>query len=127
MSAKIALKSIFFLLGWIFIVLGAIGAVLPIVPTVPFLLLAAYFFSKSSPRVHSWLTSLPYFGDAIMDWEKNKVIRPQAKLAAIFCIIVTFGASIIFAKIHQSLKIMLVLIAILCTLFIATRKSSPDN
>jgi len=125
MPAKFALKSILFLLGWICVLLGLIGAVLPIMPTVPFLLLAAYFFSKSSPKVHSWLTSLPYFGDAIIDWEKNRVIRPKAKIGAVFCIVVMFGASIGLTTIHQLLKLMLVVIALLCILFITTRKSNP--
>jgi len=127
MPANIAFKSLLFVLGWICVLLGAIGAILPIVPTVPFLLLAAYCFSKSSPRVHSWLTSLPYFGDAIIDWEKNRVIRPKAKFASVLCIFAVFGASIGFTDIHLNLKLMLVIIALLCISFILTRKSAPST
>lgn len=127
MSANIALKTIYFILGWISVVLGVIGALLPVVPTVPFIILAAFLFSKSSPRVHSWLTSLPYFGDAIIDWEKNRVIRPKAKLAASFTIVAVFGASIGFTKLNMYLKGMLVLIGVSVLTFILTRKSQPDT
>lgn len=125
MSANFALKTILFILGWISVVLGVIGALLPIVPTTPFLILAAYLFSKSSPRVHSWLTSLPYFGDAIIDWETNRVIRPKAKMMSVFIIILIFATSIYFAKIHLGLRIMLGCIGMSCLAFILTRKSHP--
>lgn len=125
MVVKFASKTILFIFGWIFVLLGVIGAVLPIMPTTPFLLLAAYCFSKSSPKVHKWLTSLPYFGHVILDWEKNRVIRPKAKAWAILTIILIFSSSIIFAKVHYGLKIMLAVIGILCSAFILTRKSQP--
>lgn len=125
MPVKFAYKTTLFLAGWLFVLLGVIGAVLPILPTTPFLLLAAYCFSKSSPRVHSWLTGLPYFGDAIIDWERNRVIRPRAKILATIMIVLIFTASLIFAKVHYGLKIMLVCIASACLTFIWTRKSHP--
>lgn len=125
MPVKFAYKTTLFILGWVSVILGVIGALLPIVPTTPFLILAAYFFSKSSPRVHSWLTSLPYFGDAIIDWEQNRVIRPKAKALAVFVIVVVFSASIILTQLHIGLKIMLVCIAGACITFIVTRKSAP--
>ena len=123
MPVKIAYKTALFVLGWIFVVLGFIGALLPIVPTTPFLLLAAFCFSKSSPKVHSWLTSIPYCGDAIIDWDNNRVIKPRAKAGAVFMIVATFSSTIIFTKIHMALKIMLVAIATWCIWFIVTRKS----
>lgn len=125
MAENIALKSFLFILGWICVVLGAIGAVLPLLPTTPFLILAAYLFSKSSPKVHSWLTSLPYFGDGIIDWEQNKVIRPKAKLLSVVVIILVFGISITFSNIYIGLKFMLVAIGMSCIAFIVTRKSQP--
>jgi uncharacterized membrane protein YbaN (DUF454 family) len=123
MSANVALKTILFILGWVSFVLGIVGALLPIVPTTPFLILAAYFFSKSSPKVHSWLTSLPYFGDAIIDWEKHRVIRPKAKVISTVVIIMVFGASILLGGLHTWLKLMLVIIAACCLGFIWSRKS----
>tara|TARA_Y100000768_G_scaffold388924_1_gene388760 strand:+ start:3708 stop:4085 length:378 start_codon:yes stop_codon:yes gene_type:complete len=120
-----AYRYLLFGLGWICVVLGVIGALLPVVPTTPFLLVAAYCFSKSSPKVHSWLTRLPYFGNAIIDWETNKVIRPKAKVMSVFTIILIFGMSLGFAPINEYLKAMLVLIGLGCIVFILTRKSAP--
>ncbi|MBT4790350.1 MAG: YbaN family protein [Halobacteriovoraceae bacterium] len=125
MPVKFALKTSFFIFGWLALVLGVIGALLPIMPTTPFLILAAYFFSKSSPRMHSWLTSLPYFGNAIIDWEQNRVIKPRAKWVAIFIICAIFGSSIFFTKIYLALKLMLIALAFGCIGFILTRKSHP--
>jgi len=74
------LKPLLFALGWFFFALGVIGAFLPILPTTPFLLLAALCFSKSSPRFHAWLLNMPVFGAAVQDWQQRKVIRTRAKV-----------------------------------------------
>lgn len=125
MPVKFAFKTVLFIFGWISLILGLIGAVLPLLPTTPFFILAAYLFSKSSPRVHSWLTSLPYFGDAIIDWERDRVIRPKAKYLSVIVIIIVFGLSLVLAKIPIALKFMLVVIGLSCITFIVTRKSRP--
>jgi len=125
MPAKFAFRTFLFILGWVSVILGLIGALLPIMPTTPFLILAAFFFNKSSPRVHSWLTRLPYFGDAIIDWEQNRVIKPKAKILSYFTIFAIFGSSIYFSPIHYGFKIMLGFIGVGCIAFIATRKSAP--
>jgi uncharacterized membrane protein YbaN (DUF454 family) len=116
-------KGILILLAWISVILGFIGAFLPILPTTPFMILAAYLFSKSSPRMHIWLTSLPYFGNAIIEWEKHRVIRLKAKILATIVIFATFGATLYFTGINIWLKGMLVIIASSCLGFIWTRKS----
>ena len=77
--------------------------------------------------MHSWLTSLPYFGSVIIDWERNKVIKPKAKAAAVGLIFTSIGITITFAKIHYGLKFMLAIIAISVTTFILTRKSYAKN
>lgn len=125
MSLKVIGKPILFLLGWVSILLGLIGAFLPVLPTTPFIILAAYLFNKSSPRVHSWLTSTPYFGSAIIEWESHRVIRPKAKKMATIMIIVLIGSTIIFAKLHLGLRAMLAVIGISVITFIQTRNSHP--
>jgi uncharacterized membrane protein YbaN (DUF454 family) len=118
-------KTLLIILGWVCVALGFMGAFLPVLPTTPFLLLAAYFFSKSSPRFHRWLIELPYFGEMIQDWNQNKVIRPKAKMMAISAIVIIFSATLYFTNIHLGLKFMLVIIALSCAAFILTRKSHP--
>lgn len=61
---------------------GAIGIFLPLVPTAPFVLLAAFFFARGSERLHRWLTGHPHFGHHVRDWEAEQVIPPAGKYAA---------------------------------------------
>lgn len=81
-------------LGILSVGLAVIGAVLPLLPTVPFLLLAAFFFSRSSPRLHNWLLSHRTFGPLIEDWQRSGVIRPRAKRLATLSIVAVFGLSV---------------------------------
>ena len=69
-------------LGWISVALGFAGVVLPILPTTPFLILAAFAFSKSSPRLRKWLVEHNIFGGPIRDWEDKGAIRPRFKVMA---------------------------------------------
>lgn len=127
MFGKLFTRPVLYILGWISLILGFIGAFLPILPTTPFMILAAYLFNKSSPKMHSLLTSMPYFGDAIIDWENNRVIRPKAKVMAITVLWIVMGISIFLTKLVIGLKIMLVCIGISVTVFILTRKSYAEN
>lgn len=68
---------------------GAAGAALPLIPATPFLLLAAYAFARSSPRLHTWLLDHPHLGPVINDWRHNGSIARPVKLAALATIIVT--------------------------------------
>ena len=76
-----------------------IGIVLPLLPTVPFLLLAAFFFAQSSERLHNWIMAHNIFGPMIEDWQNSGAIRPGAKKAATLSIAAVFllseGASYI--------------------------------
>ena len=82
-------------LGLICVGLAVVGIVLPLLPTVPFLLLAAFFFARSSSRLHYWLLSHRTFGPFIDDWNRSGAIHPRAKrlatisIAAVFCVSLT--------------------------------------
>ena len=62
--------------------LGAVGLVLPLLPTVPFLILAAFCFARSSERLHNWLLSHPVMGPPIEAWERSGAISPNGKWLA---------------------------------------------
>lgn len=77
-----ALKPLFLTLGLICLGLGVVGAFLPLLPTTPFLLLAAFFLSRSSPTLHRWLLQNRLFGPVIQRWENGGVISRSTKVMA---------------------------------------------
>ena len=75
--------------------LAFIGVVLPLLPTVPFLLLAAFFFARSSARLHHLLLSHRTFGPMIEDWQNRGAIRLGAKKAATLSVAAVFLLSLV--------------------------------
>lgn len=69
--------------GWFFAALGFVGAFLPILPTTPFLLIAAWAFSQSSERLHSWLYEHPRFGSYLVNWSKYGAIPIAGKMLSV--------------------------------------------
>jgi len=70
------------LLAYFFLVLALIGVILPGLPTVPFLLLAAWFSAKGSDRLHRWLYAHPHLGKLLIDWEQQGAISHSSKVIA---------------------------------------------
>jgi len=64
------------------LITGIIGIILPLLPTTPFVLLAAFCFARGSERVHDWLLTHPRFGPMIEDWRRNGAISRKAKIMA---------------------------------------------
>lgn len=76
------IRVILVIIGLVSLGLGVIGIFLPIMPTVPFLLLAAVCFANASERLHGWLLSHPIFGPPIQDWNERGAINRNAKWLA---------------------------------------------
>ena len=74
------MRIVWLLLGWGAFVLGLIGAFLPVVPTVPFLLLSLIGFAKSSPKMRNRILRHPQFGPPIRDWLRNGTITRRTKI-----------------------------------------------
>jgi uncharacterized protein len=75
-------RWLFLLLAVTSLALGIVGLFLPVVPTVPFLLLSAWAAARSSPRLLRWLESHPHFGPPLRDWRNGGVVRRRAKWLA---------------------------------------------
>lgn len=109
-------------LGTLCVGLGVIGAFLPLLPTVPFMLLAAFLFSRSSPRLHNWILSHPQFGPLIEDWNRSGVIRPRAKRLATLSIAAVFGLSLAL-DVKTTVLIIQAVVLSCVLLFLWTRPS----
>lgn len=74
-------KLFFFILGWLCLVMAYIGIVTPGIPFSIFLVGAAYCFSKSSDRMHTWLYNHPRFGPFLTNWGEKRVFPQKGKYA----------------------------------------------
>lgn len=88
------MATLFVVLGWVCIGLAVLGAVLPVLPTTPWVLLAAYLFARSSPRFHAWIMGHRLFGPMIRDWRSGLGITARTKVIAIATIALSVGVSI---------------------------------
>lgn len=77
------IKILLLILGWLSVVLGLVGVFLPVLPTTPFLLVAAWAFAQSSPQFREWLVSHRLLGPYIRDWQEKGSIPLGAKLTAL--------------------------------------------
>jgi uncharacterized membrane protein YbaN (DUF454 family) len=97
--------NLFSLLGFLFLGLGALGIVLPLLPTTPFVLLSAACFARSSERWHRWLLANETFGPMIRNWEDKRCISCRVKTIGILTMVLVGGYSIFFAVESNGLKI----------------------
>ncbi len=111
--------------GWVSLSLGIVGVFLPLLPTTPFVLLAAYCFSKSSVRLHHWLIQQPQLGPMIQNWEQYGSISKRAKITATVAMIILFTISLTLLSIGMVYKVLLVGIAAAVLAFIWTRPLPP--
>lgn len=82
--------------GHLCVGLAVLGAFLPLLPTTPFLLLAAACYMRASARFYNWLLNTRTFGPMIVNWREHRSVSPQHKALAIFFILVTIGCSVLF-------------------------------
>ena len=101
-------RTLWFIAGTICVVLGAIGMVLPILPTTPFLLAAAACYYKSSKKMHNWLLNNRWFGEYIRNYTEGKGLSKKTKITAITVLWTTISLSTVF-MLHRLLPPILVL------------------
>jgi len=116
-------RAIWFIIGITALVVGIIGAFLPLLPTVPLLLLAAFAFGKSSSRFEAWLINHPKLGPPIIDWRTRGAISKKAKAIAVVTLLIAFVIAYLWPVPLYALALQ-ASVLIIVSIFILTRPSS---
>ena len=110
-------RGFFLILGLSSLVAGLIGILLPLIPTVPFILLSAYCFARSSQRLHTWLHQHPWFADALQNWNEERALRRPLKRKAMWMTLLSFSISILVVPILW-VKLMLICMCLVLLLYL---------
>ena len=110
--------------GLIFVAFGIAGAFLPFLPTVVFMLVAAFCFARGSERLHRWLVHHPHFGPAIQDWQRHGAIRRPAKRMAMVAIALSFAVAVALSFEVWVLGVQALVLGAV-SVFILTRPEGP--
>ncbi|MFI3305057.1 MAG: YbaN family protein [Rikenellaceae bacterium] len=122
------MKLICVILGCISLLLGAVGLVVPLLPTTPFVLLSAALFFRSSPRLYTWLIESPRLGKYIRNYRENKEIPIKAKVTSITLLWLSIGYCIlVVAQGKLWLQATLLAIAIGVTLHLLSLGTTPPK
>jgi uncharacterized membrane protein YbaN (DUF454 family) len=121
------MRVVYFCMGCVLVALGAIGAVMPLLPTTIFLIGAAACFARSSPRLEAWLLNHPTFGKTLRDWRSQGAISRPAKFMA--CAGMTFGFAVFWFSAHPSLLLATGVAALLlaCAGYVVSRPTIVDQ
>jgi uncharacterized membrane protein YbaN (DUF454 family) len=111
----------FMALGLFFLAVALTSVFIPILPQIPFAILAAYFFGKGSLRLHLWIRHNKYLGAPVRDWEDFKIIRMKTKIVS--SIMMVAGAVLGHLKWGQPWAYMLDFIMVIAILYVTTRRS----
>jgi uncharacterized membrane protein YbaN (DUF454 family) len=109
--------------GTFFLCLGVVGIVIPILPTTPFLLLAAFCYFRGSERMYKWLLSNKWFGEYIKNYREGRGVPLKVKVLAISFLWAAIGFSAFFVVNNFWIRIILLIIAIGVSIHIITLKT----
>lgn len=111
--SSLTVRLFFLALGTLFLALGIAGAFLPVLPTTPFMLLAAACYARASTRFYNWLLNNRLFGPTILEWRRYRSIPYRVKWMAILLMAITLSISIIFFVPWVQLQVGLAIFGIL--------------
>ena len=118
-----ALRILLMTSGFISVILGVVGAILPVLPTTPFLILAAICFSYSSEKFFNKIITNKYFGKNVKDYLEGRGIPMRAKIAAVSVLWISIGLSAWFIQVLW-VKILLPVLAVFISWFILNEPTS---
>ncbi len=119
-------RGFWLLLGLLSLALGALGVFLPLLPTTPFILLAAYCFARSSRRLHNWLLHHRTFGPLIENWNRYGAIARPAKILGVVSLVAVIGLSVLLGAPARILIIQAFILSA-TGLFIVSRPLPPRS
>jgi uncharacterized membrane protein YbaN (DUF454 family) len=93
--ASLPLRGFLLAVGTLSLVIGVVGIVVPLLPTTPFLLLAAACYARASNRLYAWLIGRRALGPIITEWRTSRSLPPGARVRALAVVALSFGASIV--------------------------------
>ncbi len=120
---KVIKRDLYIVAGTLCVILATIGIFLPILPTTPFLLLAAYFYARSSQRFYNWLMTNRWFGEYIRNYREGKGISMRNKVISGLFLWGTILYATFFVASQLWLKILLIGIAVAVTAHLARVKT----
>ena len=126
------LRPLIFACGWLSVVLGVLGIFLPVLPTTPFLLLAAACFLRTSPRFYHWLIHHPRLGKYVIYYLDGKGIPRKAKVYTLLTLWTTMSLTMLLVD-SQIVRIILPLIGLSVSIYIlrlptlVLKHSLPDH
>lgn len=112
--------------GFACLALGGLGIVVPLLPTTPFVLVAAFAFANSSDRLHQWLLDHNVFGPLIYNWRRHRAISPTAKAMSVVSMVAVLVISW-FLDVAMPIIAVQVLVMGCAAAFILTRPSFPQD
>jgi uncharacterized membrane protein YbaN (DUF454 family) len=121
-----AARLTWLVVGLVSLGLGALGIALPLLPTTPFVLLAAVAFARSSKRLHDWLVNHDIFGSLIQNWQRHGAISRRAKIASVASMAVVLAISLAMAADPIVIAVQLIVLSG-SAFFVLSRPSPPDE
>ena len=112
------MRILFICLGFLFVGIGAVGIVVPILPTTPFLLLASFFFAKGSKKFHDWFMSTKLYKKHLESFVKSKTMTLKSKLSILIPVTIMLSIAFIFIN-HLHARIALVVVLLIKYIYIS--------
>ena len=122
-NKKVVYRWFRYFSGFLFLALGILGIFLPLLPTTPFLLLAATIFMHSNRKIYVWMFRNRFFGKQFLSYVKNKSVSLYVKISSLITLFLTMGYSIFFVVENIYLQVFLALITFAVTLHILKLKT----
>jgi len=116
-------RSILISVGWVGVLLGMIGIIVPVMPSTVFFLIALWAFSNGSERFHHWLYNHRHFGPPLRAWQEHRAIPVKAKIFAVLGMMVSFVITLVVTSEGSLVPPIYAAVTIVVGLYILSRPS----